>query len=57
MSRPGHDIAGKIHVKRIYEIAKVKKRDEHLAKESLLHFFCGSIAASCLSMGDEVVAD
>eukprot|EP01039_Chlorochromonas_danica_P011323 gene11323-12635_t len=56
-SRPGHDIAGKIHVKRIYEIAEVKKHDEHLAKESLLAFFCRSIAPSCLSRGDEVVAN
>eukprot|EP01039_Chlorochromonas_danica_P002812 gene2812-3066_t len=55
-SRPGHDIVGKIHVKQIYEIAKVKKRDEHLAKESLLAL-CRSIAGSCISMGVEVVAD
>lgn len=56
MTRPGHDIVGKIHVKQIYEIAKIKKRDEHLAKESLLAL-CRSIAGSCLSMGVEVVAD
>lgn len=54
--RPGHDVVGKIHVKQIYEIAKVKQRDEHLKDISLLAL-CRCIAGSAQSMGVEVVSD
>jgi len=30
ITRPGHEIVGKVHVKHIYEIAKLKLNDEHL---------------------------
>jgi len=56
INRTGHDIVGKVHVKQIYEIAKVKQRDEHLARIDL-YSLCRSIAASAKSMGLEVVKD
>lgn len=46
---------GNIHVKQVYEIAKMKQRDEHL-KEIPLMSLCRSIAASAGSMGIKVVA-
>jgi large subunit ribosomal protein L11 len=52
--RPGHVVAGKIHVKQIYEIAKIKQRDESLADIDLENL-CRCIAGSCSSMGIEVV--
>jgi large subunit ribosomal protein L11 len=51
-----HDIVGKVHVKQIYEIAKVKQRDPHLQKLSL-QALCKCIAGSAGSMGIEVVRD
>jgi len=53
--RPGHDIVGNVHVKQIYEIAKVKLKDEHLSglKEETM---CRMIAASASSMGIKVIA-
>jgi len=53
--RPGHDIVGNVHVKQIYEIAKVKLKDEHLShlQEETM---CRMIAASAGSMGIKVVA-
>ena len=54
-SRPGHDIVGNVHVKQIYEIAKVKLKDKHLSslKEETM---CRMIAASASSMGIKVIA-
>lgn len=54
--RPGHDIAGKIHVKQVYEIALIKQRDEHL-KDIELEKLCRQIIGSCKSMGIQVVQD
>ena len=54
--RPGHDIVGQVHVKQIYEIAKAKQADSHLAKIRL-ESLARSIAASASSMGLEVVSD
>ena len=53
--RPGHDIVGNVPVKQIYEIAKVKLKDEHLSglKEETM---CRMIAASASSMGIKVIA-
>jgi hypothetical protein len=51
---PGHEIVGKIHVKHIYEIAKVKKIDqENIPLEQIAR----CIAGTCVSMGIQVVAD
>lgn len=54
--RPGHDIVGRVHVKQIYEIAKAKQVDAHLAQLSL-ESMCRCIAGSAGSMGLEVVSD
>ena len=53
--RPGHDVVGNVHVKQIYEIAKVKLKDEHLnhLQEEVM---CRMITASAGSMGLKVVA-
>lgn len=53
-SRPGHEIVGKIHVKQLYEIAKIKRRDEHLQHLSL-ETLCRNIIGSCRTYGIEVV--
>jgi large subunit ribosomal protein L11 len=47
---------GKVHVKQIYEIGKIKKQDEHLAHIDLEQI-CRSIAGSCTTMGLEIVSD
>ena len=52
--RPGHEFVGKIHVKQIYEIAKIKQRDEGLKKLEL-ESLCRCIVGTCASMGVEVV--
>ena len=54
--RPGHDFVGKVHVKQIYEIAKMKQQDEHLRHLSL-KAIARCIVGSCTSMGLEVVAE
>mmetsp|Transcript_1246 Transcript_1246/g.1293 ORF Transcript_1246/g.1293 Transcript_1246/m.1293 type:complete len:147 (+) Transcript_1246:54-494(+) len=51
-----HKMVGKVHVKQIYEIAKIKQRDEHLAKIPL-ETLCRIIVGSCRSAGLEVVKD
>lgn len=50
--RPGHEVVGKIHVKQLYEIAKIKHADvDHLDLEQVARCITGS----CASMGIEVV--
>lgn len=49
-------MVGKVHVKQIYEIAKVKQRDDHL-KHLPLDAICRQIVGSAGSMGLEVVSD
>ena len=54
MSSPGHEIVGKIHVKHVYEIAKIKHQDSsHLDLEVVAK----CIAGTCKSMGIKVVGD
>lgn len=55
-SRAVHKMVGKVHVKQIYEIAKIKQRDEHLAKIPL-ETLCRIIVGSCRSAGLEIVKD
>lgn len=50
--RPGHEHAGSVSVKHIYEIAKIKQED---MQEISLQSLCKSIAGSCRSMGIKVV--
>lgn len=54
--RPGHEIVGQVHVKQIYEIAKAKQADGHLAKIKL-ESLARSIVGSASSMGLEIVSD
>lgn len=52
-NQPGHDVAGVISLKHLYEIAKVKQRDiPHIALESLVR----NLLSTCRSMGVKVVA-
>lgn len=52
--RPGHEVAGKVHAKQIYEIALQKQKDQHLAHLSL-ESIARQVSGSCQSMGIEVV--
>ena len=54
--RPGHEVVGKVHVKHIYEIAKVKQMDAHL-RHIELEQICRMIIGSVGSMGLELVGD
>ena len=49
--RPGHQSAGSISMRHIYEIAKVKQRDQEITP---LPALCRSIAGTCRSMGISV---
>lgn len=53
-ARPGHEIVGQVHVKQIYEIAKIKQTDVKLQSVPL-ESICRSIAGSCISLGIDVV--
>jgi hypothetical protein len=37
MYRPGHSFAGKVHVKQIYEIAKMKQLDPHMVNQVVMY--------------------
>lgn len=50
--RPGHQSAGSISAKQVYEIAKVKQADSPTAS---LESICKSILGTCRSMGVQVV--
>mmetsp|Transcript_2412 Transcript_2412/g.3460 ORF Transcript_2412/g.3460 Transcript_2412/m.3460 type:complete len:152 (+) Transcript_2412:26-481(+) len=52
-SRPGHETAGSIHVKQIYEIGKIKLKDidQEKIKNVTLEGICKTIVANCGSMG------
>eukprot|EP00744_Colponema_vietnamica_P007932 GILI01011359.1.p1 GENE.GILI01011359.1~~GILI01011359.1.p1 ORF type:complete len:162 (-),score=28.17 GILI01011359.1:151-636(-) len=55
-SRPGHDVVGKINIKYIYEIAKLKIRDpgfEHYSLEGL----CKCLVGTCRTLGLQIVKD
>lgn len=50
--RPGHEAAGTVTAKHIYEIAKIKQED---MQELPLESICKSIAGTCRSMGIKIV--
>ncbi|QDZ17885.1 mitochondrial ribosomal protein L11 [Chloropicon primus] len=52
---PGHEVAGYLSLKHIYEIAKVKQSDPSLKRHLPLKSWVSQIIASCRSMGIEVV--
>ena len=50
----GHEVAGTVILKQIYEIAKIKKEDSSM-KNVPLRSVCRSVTASARGMGIEVV--
>ncbi|GAB5360831.1 hypothetical protein AAMO2058_000661000 [Amorphochlora amoebiformis] len=54
-SRPGHEIVGTIHVKQVYEIAKIKMREDN-TRNATLEGISRTIAANCRSMGIRIDA-
>ncbi|XP_033111174.1 39S ribosomal protein L11, mitochondrial-like [Anneissia japonica] len=54
--KPGSHCVGKVTLKHVYEIAKVKQEDPNLQIQSLERI-CTGIIGSCLSMGIEVVRE
>jgi large subunit ribosomal protein L11 len=52
--KAGHEVIGKVHVKQVYEIAKLKKTDQHLAHINL-DAIARSVVGSAKSMGIEIV--
>lgn len=52
--RPTHDYIGEVHVKQIYEIAKIKQSDEHM-KDIPLESIARSVLGSAHSMGIRIV--
>lgn len=54
VGRPGHEMTGKISLKHVYEIAKVKATDEHL-KTIPLESIARMIVGSARSLGVQVV--
>lgn len=55
--KPGHNVAGRIGMKYIYEIAKIKQQTDSHMKEEDLEGICKMIMGSVKSMGLEVVED
>jgi len=53
-ARPLFDMVGKVTVKQVYEIAKIKQADLQLRDTPLEHL-CRSIAGSARSMGIEII--
>lgn len=56
-SKPGHENAGRVSVKYLYEIAKVKQECDPDLAEHDLEGICRQILGTCKSMGIEVVED
>ena len=50
---PGHDVAGSVSLKHVYEIAKIKQKDRHLSHLSL-EMLCKSIISTAKTCGIEV---
>ena len=51
---PGHEIAGEIHVKQVYEIAMIKKKEPYNVRNGLREV-CRMIVSTAKSMGIRVV--
>jgi large subunit ribosomal protein L11 len=52
--QPGHEVAGSVSLKHVFEIARVKSKDPELSDVSLQKI-CAQIAGSARSMGIKVV--
>ncbi|XP_048381078.1 39S ribosomal protein L11, mitochondrial [Stegostoma tigrinum] len=56
--RTGHEVAGMVTVKHIYEIAKVKSQDESFRLQDMsLENVCKSLIGSAMSLGIKVVRE
>lgn len=53
--KPGHESVGKVSLKHIYEIAKIKKTDER-HKDVELKSICGAVLSTAEVIGIEVTA-
>eukprot|EP00806_Schmidingerella_arcuata_P005523 Macronucleus_6024.p1 GENE.Macronucleus_6024~~Macronucleus_6024.p1 ORF type:complete len:160 (+),score=44.57 Macronucleus_6024:1-480(+) len=54
---PGHESAGRVSVKYIYEIAKIKQKVDPDLAEHDIEGICRQILGTCRSMGIDVVED
>ena len=54
---PGHDSAGRVSVKYIYEIAKIKQKVDPDLADHDIEGICWMILGTCKSMGVDVVED
>lgn len=54
VAQVGHEIAGKVNIKEVYEIAKIKQREPSLAKTPLAKI-CKSLISTAASCGIRVV--
>ncbi|EGO01779.1 hypothetical protein SERLA73DRAFT_177276 [Serpula lacrymans var. lacrymans S7.3] len=52
--RPGHEFAGTVSLKHVYEIAKIKARDEHL-KHLKLESIASTVIGTARTLGVQVV--
>ena len=52
--KPGHEVVGTVSLKHIYEIAKIKRMDEHL-KHLRLEAIASTVVASAKTLGVQVV--
>jgi large subunit ribosomal protein L11 len=52
--KPGHEIVGTVSLKHIYEIAKIKAKDEHL-KHLSLEQIASTVVGSARTLGIQVV--
>jgi large subunit ribosomal protein L11 len=50
-NNPGHEIAGVVHIKQIYEIAKLKQSESEILRNTPLEGICRSLISSCKSAG------
>jgi large subunit ribosomal protein L11 len=53
--KPGHEWAGTVSLKHVYEIAKIKAKDDHL-KHLKLEAIANSVAGVARTLGIKVVA-
>ena len=55
--KPGHESAGRISVKWLYEIAKIKQKADPMLVEHDPEGICRMLVGTCKSMGIDVVED
>lgn len=55
--KPGQEVAGKLSLKHIYEIAKIKETSDNRFRGMSLECICKSLIGQCHNIGIEVVRD